>query len=154
MESLTSYLNDHLAGAVGALELLDHLLKGCDDPQLEAFFRSLRLEIEVDRATLEKLIHDLDAKESAVRKAGAWVTEKLARVRLGPGGEMAMFLSFEALALGITGKQKLWAALAAAAETAPQLRRLDYAKLETRALAQAAQVEVKRLELARRLFGP
>jgi hypothetical protein len=76
-------------------------------------------------------------------------------VKMGPGSsgdEMGLFFSFEALVLGIIGKQKLWAALAAAAERNAQLRRFDYAQLETRAISQAAQVEAKRVELASRIF--
>ena len=153
MENLTTYLNDHLAGAVGALDHLEHLVKTCQDRELEAFFRSLRLEIEVDQATLKKLIDDLGKRPSAVRQAGAWIAEKVARVKMGQGGEMELFLSLEALVLGITGKQKLWAALAAAAENMPQLRGPDYAQLEARARGQAAQVEAKRLEFARRVFS-
>jgi len=153
MENFAAYLNDHLAGAVGALEHLDHLVKTCQDRELEAFFRSLRLEIEVDQATLKKLIGDLGEKESAVRQAGAWITEKFSRVQLGPPGEMGLFLSLETLVLGITGKEKLWSALAAAAERMPQLRGLDYPHLQARARAQAAQVEGKRLELARVVLG-
>lgn len=158
MENLTSYLNDHLAGAVGALEHLDHLIKSGDDKQFEAFLRSLRLEIEVDKETLKKLVDEVAEEESGVRQAGAWITEKLSRVKIGGEDsgedEMGFFLSLEALALGIIGKQKLWAALAVAAETMPQLRGLDYAHLEARAVAQAAQVETKRLALARGVFVP
>ncbi len=68
--------------------------------------------------------------------------------------EIGLFLSLETLVLGITGKQKLWTALTAAAETIPQLRGLDYAHLEARAVAQTAQVETHRLKLAQRVFIP
>jgi hypothetical protein len=156
MDNLSSYLNDHLAGAAGALEHLDHLAETCNDPRLAAFFRGLYLEIDVDRAELKKLMDEVGEARSVVRQAGAWFAEKLARVKMGPGDsgdELGLFFSLEALALGILGKQKLWAALAQAAEQNPALRRLDYPKLETRAVSQAEQVEAKRLELARRLFS-
>lgn len=158
MNNLTTYLNDHLAGAAGALEQFDHLIKSCEDSQLGAFLRRLRLEIEVDRETLAKLIDEVADKESGVRQAGAWIAEKFSRVKIGgetsSADEMGLFLSLETLVLGITGKQKLWTALAAAAETMPELRRLDFAQLETRAVAQAAQLESKRRELARSAFRP
>ena len=144
MENLAAYLNDHLAGAVGALEHLDHLGKSCHDPELAAFFRNLRLEIQVDEETLKKLIGELGYRESTVRKAGAWIAEKFSHVALGQGDKMELFLSLETLGLGIIGKQKLWSALAAAADTVPQLRGRDYAQLEARACAQAAQVEARR----------
>src|SRR5215210_6535687 len=81
--NLSVYLNDHLAASGGAITHLDHLIALCEDKQLEAFLRSLRLEIEADQDILKKLIKDIGEKESGVRKAGAWIAEKLSRVKLG-----------------------------------------------------------------------
>jgi hypothetical protein len=156
MEDLCSYLNDHLAGAVGALELLDRLIKTYQGKPLERFFAELRSEIDADQKTLQALIDRLDLEESAVRKAGAWVAEKFSRPKLelseSREGEMGLFLALEALALGITGKRLLWRALAVASETVPQLRGPDYAELENRAIEQHERVEAKRLEVAREVF--
>ena len=68
---LVSYLNDHLAGSVGALELLDRLVKTYEGKPLERFFKDLRGDIQEDQKKLEELIHKLGEEESAVRKAGA-----------------------------------------------------------------------------------
>ena len=54
---------------------------------------------------------------------------------------------------GITGKRGLWTALATAADTAPQLQKLDYARLEKRAAEQCGRVDAKRLELSSKIFG-
>jgi hypothetical protein len=156
MEDLTSYLNDHLAGSVGALELLDRLIDTYQGKPLARFFRDLRDEIEADQETLKGLIASLDEKESAVRKAGAWIAEKFSRAKIQLSetreGEMGLFLALEGLALGIRGKQALWRALAAAAERNPDVRGLDYATLEKRAMEQHDRVEAKRLEIAREIF--
>jgi hypothetical protein len=156
MEDLTSYLNDHLAGSVGALELLDRLIDTYEGKPLERFFRELGGEIEADQETLKALIASLDEKESAVRKAGAWIAEKFSRARIQLSetreGEMGLFLALEALALGIHGKQALWRALAAASATCPQLRRLNYDELEKRAVEQHDRVEARRLEVAPEVF--
>lgn len=153
MEDLSSYLNDHLAGSVGALELLDRLVDTYQGKPLERFFSELRTEIEVDQETLKALIAKLGEKESAARKAGAWIAEKLSRAKIQLSetheGEMGLFLALEGLALGIQGKRSLWRALATASETAPHLRGLDYAMLERRAVEQHDLVEAKRLEVAR-----
>jgi hypothetical protein len=158
MEDLSSYLNDHLAGSVGALELLDRLIETYEGQSLERFFRELRQEIDTDQETLKELIADLGEKESAVRKAGAWVAEKLSRAKIQlsetPDGQMGLFLALEGLALGIKGKESLWSALAVASETMPRLRGLDYVTLKKRALEQYDQVEAKRLEVAREVFTP
>lgn len=155
MDNLSTYLNDHLAGSVGALELLDRLIDIYKEKPLERFFTDLRQDIDADQKTLKGLIAHLGQDESTVRKAGAWVIEKLSRAKIQPGeaaeGEMGLFLALEGLALGITGKRSLWRALAAASVTAPPLR-LDYDELEKRAREQHDQVEAKRLEIARKIF--
>jgi len=154
---LTIYLNDHLAGSVGALELVDHLIETYRGKPLEQFFKDLRDEIDADQSTLEKLIETLGAKESAMRKAGAWVAEKLSRAKIrlsdSQEGQMGLLHALEGLVLGITGKRGLWDALAAAAETMPELRELDYARLENRAIEQRDRIEAKRLEVARQVFS-
>jgi hypothetical protein len=138
------------------LELLDRLIETYKGKALEQFFKDLRNEIDADQDTLQDLIEKLSKKESAVRKAGAWVTEKLSRakIRLSDSeGQMGLLHALEGLVLGITGKRGLWTALAAAADTVPQLRELDYARLEKRAGEQCDRVEAKRLEVAQEVFS-
>jgi hypothetical protein len=156
MEDLSSYLNDHLAGSVGALELLDRLIETYQGNPLEQFFAALRGEIEADQRKLQTLMDKLDVEESLVRKAGAWIAEKLSRPKIRVSesheGEMGLFVALEALALGIEGKRSLWRALSVASETLPQLGALDYAGLEKRAIEQHERVEAERLKVAREVF--
>lgn len=156
MKELTNYLNDHLAGSVGALELLDRLVDTYREKPLEKFFQGLRDDIRYDQEQLKELMQKIGAEESAVRKAGAWVVEKISRAKIGLSeeaeGEVGLLLALEALVLGITGKRSLWRALQAASRALPQLARLDYAGLEKRAIEQCERVEAKRLEAARTAF--
>jgi len=158
MQELASYLNDHLAGSVGALELLDRLIDAYRGKPLEHFFQKLRGDIHHDQEQLKELIQKLGVEESAVRKAGAWIAEKLSRAKIelgeSPEGETGLFLALEALVLGITGKRSLWRALQSASRTVPQLARLDYNGLEKRAIEQCERVEARRLETARTAFRP
>lgn len=157
-ENLTSYLNNHLAGSVAALELLDHLMVSHGEPTMKGFLEDLRREVGEDQGVVQELLHRLGSRESGVRKAAAWATEKLARLRLllaGPGsGGLGRLEGLEALALGIEGKRSLWLALAAAVETVPQIQALDLAGLERRAGEQHRRVETLRLEAAREAFAP
>ena len=157
MEELTSYLNDHLAGSVGALELLDRLIEAHKERPMGKFFEGLRSEIQADQEELKGLLVKLGIEESTVRKAGAWIVEKLSRSKIELEGEpeeasAGLFLALEALVLGITGKRSLWRALQAASRAVPELARLDYSGLEKRAIEQCERVEAKRLELARSVF--
>jgi hypothetical protein len=150
-------LKDHLAGSVAALELVNHLIETYKGEPFEAFFQNLRDEIDADQETLQDLIKKLGEQESAVRKAGAWVAEKLSRAKIrlsdSEKNQLGLLHALEGLVLGITGKRALWAALAVAADAVPRLRELNYAQLQKRAAEQCDRVEAKRLEVAREVFG-
>jgi len=154
MNELSDYLNDHLAGSVAALELLDRLVTASEGKPLERFFRDLRADIQHDQEQLTELITKLGVKESAIRKASGWFAEKLSRptIDLDDQPEVGFFLALETLVLGITGKRSLWRALQAASRTVPELARVDYAGLEKRAIEQCERVEARRLEMARAVF--
>ena len=157
MKELSTYLNDHLAGSVGALEMLDDLIESREDKPLESFLKTLRADIQSDQDDLKQLMARLKISESRTRKAGAWVTEKFSRVKLGVGdagkSDLALLQSLESLSLGITGKRSLWRTLGAIAEISPRMRDLDFAELEKRALDQIERVEAKVTEIGREIFS-
>src|SRR6266566_9983952 len=87
MKELDSYLNDHLAGSVGALELVahwKHLYKG---KPLGAFFADIEAEIQADQDTLRDLMRTFGIEESSVRKTSAWAAEKIGRMRFMIAGD-------------------------------------------------------------------
>jgi hypothetical protein len=151
-ESLATYLNDHLAGSVVALELLDHLDADRSEAAAAQTLTTLRADILADRQVLETFMLQLGIAVSQPRQATAWLTEKLSELKLRlddrGNGALRRLEALEAVALGIVGKQALWQALAAAAEDAPELRRLDYADLGRRATEQHRVVEAMRLQAA------
>jgi hypothetical protein len=157
LEILVTYLNDHLAGSVAAIELLDHLRELSKGTERERLFTSLQSEIEEDQKVLQALLRGVGGKESRLRKAAAWLTEKVAEVKLkldDPGaGELRLLEALETLELGILGKLALWRALAVAADLVPQIRSLDLSKLERQAQGQHDRVETERLKVARAAFG-
>lgn len=157
-EHIATYLNDHLAGSVVALELLEHLEAAHAGTPLEAFLAELRADIEADRQELEALMSRLDVAESRTRKASAWVAEKMTELKLRlddpAGGALRLLESLEAVAIGIEGKRSLWRSLAAAAAGVPALQLADYARLEQRADEQRRRVETKRLEAATSALTP
>ena len=152
---LHTYLNDHLAGSVAALELLDHLVEHHDGNPLEKFFRDLRTEISTDQETLRTLIRKLGAEESSVRKASAWITQKIGQMKIGTADaddRFGLLQALEALALGIAGKKLLWRLLGAIASHRPEFEETDFRRLETRAEEQGTRVEAERLRTAREIF--
>lgn len=157
-EDLATYLNDHLAGSIVTLELLEHLAGIHSDDQLSDFFRKLHFEISADREELERLMKALSIDQSRTRKASAWVTEKFTELKLRfddpNAGDLLLFESLEVLSLGIEGKHSLWAGLAAAAKESSSLQLTDYERLQQRAKEQRARVERSRLEIALRVLKP
>ena len=155
-EALESYLNDHVAGSVAAIELLDHLVESAGDSGTRRFFEEIRTEVTEDQATLRGILSGLGADESGLRKAGAWLTEKVARAKLrleGPArGSVHELEALEGLALGILGKLALWRALAVAGGI-HALRGVDLGELQRRAETQHARIESRRLDRARALFA-
>jgi hypothetical protein len=156
MKELEVYLQDHNAGAVGAIELLGHLIKTHAGKQLERFFTRLHADVRSDHEQLRNVMTLLGFQESSVRDTGAWKAEKIARAKLGfSAGEnvgLRLVESLEILQLGITGKQLLWRAMSAASQNSLVLQRTDFTYLEKRAMEQLERVEAKRLEAARATF--
>jgi hypothetical protein len=155
MKQITSYINDHLAGAVAALEMVDHLIKAHKGKPLEEFFATLEKEIEADRVTLQKLLGSTEARESSPRNMAAWIAEKFARSKFKVAGEqsggLGLVQALETIELGIRGKQLLWRALSTS--NWPAVRDVDLVQLEKRAVEQQGLVEKQRMEAARQAFA-
>ena len=155
---LTSYLKDHFAGSVAALELLDYLILSHPGKVHEQFFIQLRREIDEDQKVLSGLLHDLGTGGGPVRNTAAFLGEKLTRIKLlledPSGDQLARLEELEALALGIDGKRALWRSLLAITEEIPALRKLDLARLDQRAEDQRRRVEKIRIEAASEAFVP
>jgi hypothetical protein len=155
VKELDSYLNDHLAGSVGALELIAHWANLYRGKPLGAFFDGLEAEISADQDTLRELMRCLGVEESKMRQAGAWAAEKLGLARFviagdEPGG-LGLVLVLEGLIMGITGKQLLWRALGAA--NLPKVEAFDFKELQRRAEEQIERTEAERIRAARRAFA-
>ena len=147
MKELASYLNDHLAGSVGALELLGHWAKLYEGKPLGYFFMDIEAEIRADQEKLREAMRSIRIEESNVRKAGAWFAEKAGRARfMIAGGEpesLGLVLTFEGLIMGITGKKLMWRALAAA--NLAQLDGYDFDELQRRAEQQIERIDAERM---------
>ena len=155
MKELKSYLNDHLAGSVGALELLAHWAHLHEGKPLGAFFSDIEADVRADQNRLRDLMDSLGIEESNVRKAAAWAAEKAGRARLMIAGvepdSLGLVLTLEGLIMGVTGKKLLWRALAAA--NLPNKSRWGFEELQRRAEQQIERMEAERLRAAREAFS-
>jgi hypothetical protein len=157
-EHIATYLNDHLAGSVAALELLEHLESAHAGTPLERFAAELRADVAADRQELEAIMDRLHIAQSRTRQAAVWLTEKITELKLRlddpAGGPLRLLEALEAVALGIDGKLALWRALAVASEAMPALQLADYERLAQRAQEQRGRVEEVRLIAAKKALPP
>jgi hypothetical protein len=148
-EFLSTYLNDHLAGAQAALEIIG-LLRKLRDGEV---WQGIEAEIREDRRELEHLMTATASAPSTVRRAAAWTVEKLAELKMhvddpSAGANLRRLELIEALAIGVDGKQALWAALQRVSERTSALESVDYPRLIARAKSQRQMVEKERLDAA------
>jgi hypothetical protein len=153
-DALLTYLADHLAGSIHAIELLKNLQKEYNDHEIGQFSGRILTEIESDRKLLDDLSRQLGGGPSTAKEITAWVGEKVSRLKFRHGDpeSLGTFEAFEQLALGILGKLSLWRALSVASNSESRLRTLDYEELIRRAADQHERVERKRLELVSALL--
>ncbi len=156
-EPLAIYLNDHLAGSVAGLELIDTLIEHEQGRPVADRLRALRIDIEEDQETLRGILARIDPDEHKVKQAAAWLTEKVSRGKFALAARshpaLALLEGLESLGLGIQGKLALWYALAEVAPHEPRLAGYPYEALEARAVLQHAAVERERLDAARAALG-
>ena len=151
------YLNDHLAGSVAALELLDALVGRVHGTPAEQMLRTVRVEVAADQDMLRAVLDKVGGDESRLKQAAAWLSEKLGQAKLAVAGhqhpDLDVLEGLETLALGIQGKAALWRALGTVAAENPRLSSFQFSSLEARARAQYDQVEQARLSAARAALG-
>ena len=109
MSLLAIYLNDHLAGAAGGVELVEAR------PRLQPGNRvrrrssaELAAEIEADRDALEQLMEELGISRDRIKGVLAWTGEKVGRLKLNGSllsySPLSRLVELEGLVIGVTGK--------------------------------------------------
>jgi hypothetical protein len=153
---LAIYLNDHLAGSTGALELVRRAARENEGSELGTFLEGLGAEILADRRTLEQIMASLEVSVDRRKNVLAWLAEKAGRLKL--NGELVRYsplspvVELEALSAGIEAKRLLWVALADTVADRIGADRLR--ELIARAESQRAGVERHRVAAARGAFTP
>ncbi|HEV7861977.1 MAG TPA: hypothetical protein VGR20_04725 [Acidimicrobiia bacterium] len=157
-QPLEVYLNDHLGGATGACEVTRNAVEKFATSSHRNFLSEFLTEVEEDRATLEEMIRAVGGQPNPMKQAGAWLMEKVSRIKLSPGGtgseEMSALLTLEMLCIGVEGKICLWAALQQIRGDVEELSAFDLDDLMARAQSQRQGLEKERLTAARPALMP
>lgn len=151
---LAVYLQDHLAGATGGLELARRASGSNEGTPLGDFLERLAAEIEEDRETLREIMATLGIGEDRIKIAFGWGAEKVGRLK--PNGQLTGYsplsrlLELEGLHVGVSGKLSGFQSLRAIFGEEVGGRNLD--GLISRAQRQLEELEEHRLEAARVAF--
>ena len=151
------YLNDHLAGSTGGIELAKRACSANQGSELGRFLAELVMQIESDRRTLQRIMEDLGVRRDRAKVAGGWMLEKAGRLKMNGQlrgySPLSRVVELEGLALGVTGKLALWKALKLLAETEPALDAAELDRHIERAEEQQRQLEDHRLAAVREALG-
>lgn len=157
MRLLAIYLNDHLAAATGARELVRRAASSNRDGSYGSFLERLALEIEEDRRSLLEIMRRLDVGVDWLKVTAGWGAEKLGRLKLNGRllgySPLSRVVELEVLALGVAGKLALWRTLERLSTHQPALAEFDLPALIGRAEGQLEEVDRQRLTAAREAFG-
>jgi len=151
------YLNDHLAGATGGIELVRRAARSQRGSGAGEVLERLTAEIVNDRVALLDMMAALDVPVRRVKSYLAWVAEKVGRLKLNgyvlSRSPLSLLVELEALRLGVEGKAAAWRTLR---ELADHDRRLDAERLDellARARQQSDTLEELRVRMANAIFN-
>jgi hypothetical protein len=156
MNLLEIYLNDHLGGSAGGVELARRLRdSNVEDSEMGPPLAQICAEIEADQRTLKGIMAALGVPRGRLKPAAAWAGEKLGRLKLNGQlrgySPLSRLLELETLHLGVTGKLRLWRVLRE--RFGERVGEHDLAELEARAQRQSSRLEELHLSAAARAFA-
>jgi hypothetical protein len=139
---LAIYLNDHLAGATGALELIRRARGSNEGTELGAYLETLAREVEEDRDELMAIMERLEIGTDRMKVAAGWAAEKAGRLKLNGRltgySPLSRLVELEAILLGVQGKLAAWRALR---QLSPGEPRLDAERIDRLAARAERQVD-------------
>jgi hypothetical protein len=155
-DQLGIYLNDHLAGATGGMELARRMAGSHHDPAQRMTLQRLAAEITQDRRALLDLMAALGLPVRHYKLSAAWAAEKAARLKLNgrllSRSPLSSLEELEMLRLGVEGKAAGWRTLRALADTHSRLNHDTLDQLMARARQQADLLEELRVQTAAHLI--
>jgi hypothetical protein len=154
---LAIYLNDHLAGAVGGVQLARRAAKANRDSDYGEPLARLAEEINEDRRTLQTLLKALGVRGDPLKILASVGAELVGRLKLNGAlvhySPLSRMEELELLSLGVTGKAALWRALRDSIADDPRVSEFDFDELIKRASSQRQRLEGLRRRAAAEALG-
>lgn len=142
---LTIYLQDHLLGSTGGINLTKRAraVHATRDPELHRFLAGFQAELEDEREVLLEMLDLLGAAADPVKTVAATVGERLARLKLNghlrSRSPYSDLVELESLSIAVQGKRAGWIALRERAH--PRFAAFDLDALIRQAEAQSNGLE-------------
>ena len=155
-DPLAIYLNDHLAGATGGLELARRVAGTGQVPAAPVQLRQFAEEVAEDRDTLLRIMGTLGIPVRSYKVWAAWAGEKAGRLkpngRLTSRSPLSNLEELELLRLGVEGKAAGWRTLRTLADRDSRLEAAQLDELISRAGRQAGFLEESRIRAAEQVI--
>ena len=135
---LRVFLNDHLSGLTGAVELAKRTRSNNDDEDaLYDVLDALVDDFEDDRDLVEELLDEIDEPQDGFKKTLAVLGERFGRLKPNDGGTgyspLSRVVELEGLLFMLEGSRVLWSSLDIIAEDDDRLDDYDFAARRQRA---------------------
>jgi hypothetical protein len=149
VDLLGIYLNDHLAGATGGVELARRIVDSHRRSRHGEVLARVAAEVEADYTALREVMTSLGIPVRRYKAYTAWLAEKAGRLKLNgrllSQSPLTMLVELDTMLLAVAGKAAGWRALR---QLADRDRRLDAGRLDS--LIERADRQTDTLEQVRR----
>jgi hypothetical protein len=154
---LRIYLQDHLAGSTGGLELVRRARGANEGTPYGDPLAQLADDIEADRRSLESIMEDLGFGADRAKNIAFWAAEKAGRLKLNGQltgySPLSRMTELEGLITGVNGKRSLWLTLRDVAGSVPELDAERIGRLVERAEQQLETLHELRSRAGREAFA-
>jgi hypothetical protein len=154
---LRIYLQDHLAGSTGGLELARRARGANEGTPYGETLAKLADDIEADRQALESVMGELGFGADRAKNLGFWAAEKAGRLKLNGQltgySPLSRMVEIEGLITGVNGKLSLWRTLVDVADSYSELDPDRLARLSERAEQQIQTLHELRSRAGREAFA-
>lgn len=133
---LTIYLRDHLAMARAGLEYCRRVIRENQGNSVGEHLEAMAVELEEEAETLTRALKLLDVEPSQLKMAGAWLVEKMGRLKF--NGELTRYsplsrvFELEFMMAATQARRGLWRTLRDGRHMYPELDELPAERLSQR----------------------
>jgi hypothetical protein len=151
--NLAAYLREHATGSEAAIQVVDRLRLVHAGTQEGRLFAALFDEFREERDVVRALLDEIETSPLSTTRLAAPASRGIGQVAAGgERGDLSLFRTLEALAVGVQGKRCLWRALQALLGDEPIPSARSLAGLEAMAVRQWEAIEERRIGLVLATF--